>query len=141
MDENVRLILEHLKKTTEISEMEHTTSISADEFRNKLQVWRESSATSPSGLHLGHYKALIAKHKYSTIPEDEDDEQRSKREEINQMQEDLFKAHLRLINYALERGYSYSRWKKLPIVSSSKNQTIFEFIEHEQYTYMRPTTT
>ena len=113
MDDNVRSILEHLKKTTEIAEMEHTTSISADEFRNKLQVWRESTATSPSGLHLGHYKALIAKHKYSTIPEDEDDEHRTKREEINQMQDDLFNAHLSLINYALVRGYFYSRWKKV----------------------------
>jgi hypothetical protein len=29
------------------------------------------------------------------------------------MQTDLFQLHLRLINYALQRGYSYRRWQKV----------------------------
>ena len=42
------------------------------EFHGKLQAWRrgESTPTSPSGLHLGHWKELIARHAHS---EDEDE--------------------------------------------------------------------
>jgi hypothetical protein len=110
---NISLLLEHLKQSTEIATMEHTASITEHEMRNKLKVWRESTATSPSGLHLGHYKALIANHQFSNIPEDEDDEHKANREELNSMQADLFQLHLSLINYALKRGYSYRRWQKV----------------------------
>ena len=49
-------------------------TITEDDFRGKLQAWRETTTTSPSGLHLGHYKALFAKHSFSHIPEEEDEE-------------------------------------------------------------------
>jgi hypothetical protein len=38
-----------------------------EEFTSKLKVWKESTTTSPSGLHLGHWKALIAQHLYSRL--------------------------------------------------------------------------
>lgn len=69
--------------------------------------------TIPPGLHLGHYKALIANHQYSNIPEDEDDKHKANREELDKKQADLFNLHLHLINCALERGYSYHRWQKV----------------------------
>ena len=62
-------------------------------------------------MHLGHYKALIARHRFTDIPEDEDDEHRTNREDLNRMQTDLFQVHLSLLNYALQRGYSYWRWQ------------------------------
>jgi hypothetical protein len=110
---NLKVLLEHLKQSQAIANMEHTASITADEMKGKLKVWRELTATSPSGLHLGHYKALIANHQYSNKPEDEDDEHKANREELDKMQADLFQLHLHLINYALERGYSYQRWQKV----------------------------
>ena len=36
-----------------------SSSISAEDIRRGFQSWRESTSTSPSGRHLGHYKALI----------------------------------------------------------------------------------
>ena len=93
--------------------MEHTATITVDQLRDKLQVCRESTSTSPSGLlHLGQYKALTAKHQFSNIPEDEDDEHKVNREELDKMQADLLQLHLCLINYALNRGYSFRRWPK-----------------------------
>ena len=95
-------------------------SITAAEFRSKLQVWSESTTTSPSGLlHLGHYKALISKHSYSSdLPDDElTPEFCTQRDELNSKQEDLFQIHLRLINYALHRGTSYTRWHSTIIIT------------------------
>jgi hypothetical protein len=60
---------------------------------------------------------VIARHKYS---EDESDtptvnvsgaETPSKRDEWNHMQQELRLLHLSMLNYALERGYSDSRWQ------------------------------
>ena len=34
--------------------------ISMDEFKGKIRCWKESTTTSPSGRHLGRYKALFA---------------------------------------------------------------------------------
>lgn len=74
-------------------------------------MWNENLTTSPSrSLHLGHYITLIARHKYS---EDEDDDS-EKRDEWNHLQQELLTFHVTfLLNYALERGYSYSRWQSI----------------------------
>ena len=109
---NVRLLLKHLKQVHQMEESATRPTITAAEFRSKLQVWSESTTTSPSGLHLGHFKALISKHSYSSdLPDDElTPEFCLQRDELNSKQDDLFQIHLRLINYALSRGTSYTRW-------------------------------
>ena len=48
-------------------------TITEHEYISKLRVWKESTSTSPSGLHLEHYKALIARHAYSDIDNAEDE--------------------------------------------------------------------
>jgi RecA/RadA recombinase len=63
----VRLVLDHLKQTAEMANQTSHPTISDDAFSGKLNVWRESTSTSPSGLHLGHYKSLIARHQYSEV--------------------------------------------------------------------------
>ena len=112
LQDNVATLIHHLKQTDEMAAIETYPTISDDEFIGKLKVWTESTTTSPSGLHLGHFKALIARHKYSGEPSEyETEEEASKREEFNRMQRELRRIHLLLINYALERGYSFQRWK------------------------------
>ena len=69
-DENVRLLLQHLQITQEMQEEESYPTITEKELRGKLKAWRESTSTSPSGLHLGHWKALIARHQYSNDDDD-----------------------------------------------------------------------
>ena len=50
---------------------------------------------------------MIARHKYAHVSEDKDEEYQRKREEKDRMQDDILQVHLRLLNYALNRGYSY----------------------------------
>ena len=70
LQDHVRLLVEHLKMTYEIANLTTFPTITRQEFIDKLKVWTESTTTSPSGLHLGHFKSLLARHKYSMATED-----------------------------------------------------------------------
>ena len=58
LDEIQKLFLDNLTRVTEVDEL--FKFVTVEEFRGKMKAWRESTTTSPSGRHLGHYKLLIA---------------------------------------------------------------------------------
>jgi hypothetical protein len=66
---------------------------------------------------LGHYKALIAKHQYTDVQDKEGGEEETEDELVelrakwNHMQQTMLTLHVTMLNYALERGYAYTRWK------------------------------
>jgi hypothetical protein len=127
---HVQLLLQHLKLSHEMAQLRSFPTITQTEFEGKLNAWRESTTTSPSGMHLGHYKSLLARHKYSNAVEVRE---RSSQSEASQaemdgngtpndyalkleydgMQQAILRVHLHLVNYALERGYSFQRWQKV----------------------------
>ena len=114
LSDSTRILLEHLKQTSEMARIPRTPVITAASFIVKLKVWLESTTTSPSGIHLGHYKALIAQHSYTHITDDDDTDEDGVpklqlRDELNHMQNAFLCLHLQLINYALTKGYSFSR--------------------------------
>ncbi len=123
LNESVNLLIRHLRITHEIASMETYPTVSLEEFQGKIKTWRETTTTSPSGMHLGHYKALFAKHNYSHVPpldravnQDDPQVQEHNRQltlkaEYDQMQQSLVELHLSLLIYALERGYSFQRWQ------------------------------
>lgn len=70
-EDNVKLLIQHLQQVHDVAQHpSYYPTIREEELVGKLKIWKESTTTSPSGLHLGHYKALIARHQYS---EDESD--------------------------------------------------------------------
>ena len=105
----VQLLIAHLQHHDPCPQARQLLPVITDtEYIGKLTSWSESTSTSPSGLHLGHYKALIARHEYSDLHPDE-----PLRIQWDQMQSDLRHVHLTLLNYALQRGYSYVRWQQV----------------------------
>ena len=94
--------------------------ISEKAFRQKLQVWKEATTTSPSGLHLGHWKALVGPHTHARAHEDDEEKIL-----LDAKQQELFQAHLSLLNYALRWGYSFTRWKTVVnvMIQKDKNNT------------------
>jgi hypothetical protein len=64
-DPYVNLLLERIHLTAQVHRHPMQPTITEKEFTGKLKAWRETTTTSPSGLHLGHYKALICRHAYS----------------------------------------------------------------------------
>ncbi len=62
LPQEVAKLVQHLQQTEEMKSTSIQPTITEQEFVGKLKAWRESTTTSPSGLHLGHYKALCAQH-------------------------------------------------------------------------------
>jgi hypothetical protein len=114
-DDNVKLLIRHLQYTHEMSQDMARPTICDEDFCNKLRIWSESTTTSPSGMHLGHYKSLIARHSFSSTASDDDltAKFKARRNELDCRQQAIRQLRLEILNYALERGYSYQRWKKV----------------------------
>ena len=81
------------------------TEINFDDFKQKVKKWKERTSTSPSGLHLGHYKALIAPHSLSY------EEDSPEKQSLSNQQMDILNAHLMIINQALKHRISLVRWQ------------------------------
>jgi len=109
VDEATKLLIGHLKEKTQ---EKLSGIITKTEIRGKLKRWNESTSTSPSGIHLGHYHCLWRR-PYSS---DEDE-----RQKVMENQEELIQALETLLNYALKFGYAYTRWTKVVNVMLQKD--------------------
>jgi hypothetical protein len=74
--------------------------ISPLDLEDGYKVWRERTATSPSGLHLGHYRT-IAKHK------NKDCEQGLSIKDI------ILDIQSIKVNIALQHGFVFKRWEQV----------------------------
>ena len=79
--------------------------LTEEEFRGKLRVWNERTTTSPSGRHLGRYKALYAKSIYP--PESND------HETFLRKQESIRTLILQIINFCIATNYPLARWCRI----------------------------
>jgi ribosomal silencing factor RsfS len=57
-DPSAATILKHMRISPDQQARPIQSVIDIDSFRSKLKSWRESTTTSPSGMHLGHYRAM-----------------------------------------------------------------------------------
>jgi len=111
--------------------------ITEKEFTSKLKLWKESTATSPSGLHLGHYKALVTRNdsdpttdegklletqrKELIVTRNDSDPTTDEGKLLETQRKELISAHVSMINYALKHSYSYTRWKNVVNVMIAKD--------------------
>jgi hypothetical protein len=110
--EIARLMLDNTTRVTEVED--NVRFVTKKEFTGKFKSWRESTSTSPSGRHLGHYKALV-----STIDRSLEDGERTK---YRAYQEEMAECYLGLINYAIKHKYSLERWKTIVNMMIYKEQ-------------------
>jgi hypothetical protein len=83
--------------------------ITANEFAGKIKSWNEFTSTSPSGRHLGRYKALYAKGPYTAdTPEGKADMERLTKE-----QQEIRQVIITIMNYCIRTGYVLERWKTI----------------------------
>jgi hypothetical protein len=86
--------------------------ITEDEFISKFKSWKERTSTSPSGLHLGHYKALVARNNADLNTEEG--------MTLDNQRKELIRAHTAMLNYSLPHSYSFERWKNVVNVMIKK---------------------
>jgi hypothetical protein len=98
-----QLLIKQMKQKKTLDYISHCLTMKY--WIGKLENWNENTYTSPSGMHLGHHKALTSKH--DLHPDSEAGAiLETKRLTILQAQVDL-------IDYALHTGYSYNHWQHI----------------------------
>ena len=88
--------------------------ISLHEFVRRLRRWKESTSTSPSRRHLGHYKALLPSSSYNP------------NEYLTTKEGKILSAHLSILNFCARTGYSLHRWHKIVTMMIPKEQNNFK---------------
>ena len=101
-DHVTSLFLRHLHRVTSLDSL--PAQISHTDFTTKFTKWRESTSTSPSGRHLGHYKLL-----FREIHEDDEDVL----ETLQQIQASIQHCYISILNYVLKHRYSFKRWQTI----------------------------
>ena len=105
-----RELLRHMKRRASLVQILDT--LTTTEWIGKISAWPETTSTSPSGFHLTHSKALVAKHNltpgspaYATLEE--------QWEQLIQWQVDL-------LNATIKHQYSFHRWQSIVNVMKLK---------------------
>ena len=94
----------------------NSNTISVSDFTGKMKVWKETTSTSPSGIHLGHYKALLAKNHH---PEDSDESNA-----IQDCQQQIIQLRCNILNLCIAHHYCLNRWKTVASVLLEKDPGI-----------------
>jgi hypothetical protein len=76
--------------------------ITEEDFISEFKAWKESTSTSPSGRHLGHYKAIV----YDPDLKKQDPETHHLRE----CKTNFVEALVKVINIPLWYGFAPKRW-------------------------------
>ena len=105
------LLVKHLQaRTAETLDGE----VTKEQVLGKLKNWNETTTTSPSGLHLGHYHCMW---RDPHLPPDDPNGNL-----IKEYQDELLQALVDLLNYAIKFGYTYQRWAKVVNIMLQKDQ-------------------
>lgn len=109
-------VLNRCKATNPLDGLPATVDF--DVFCEKISIWRESTTTSPSGRHLGRYKALLSS--------GADDSPELQGQTFLSKQQQIAKLILQLINFCIQTGYVLERWKNVVNIMIFKDQGNFQ---------------
>jgi len=109
IDEHTKALLHHLKAKTSPNE-QNQHPLDPDRIIQGFKIWPERTTTSPSGRHLGIYKAL-AKH----FPPPKDDTKQNVPEDNHPLQSgnDVLKLLVWMMQLAVMHTHTYDRWKTI----------------------------
>ena len=105
-------LLKYMEKKTILDEVK--AELTQEEWEGKIKNWPKNTSTSPSGFHLTHSKALIAKHDLKIdTPEGE---------KLEIMRQQLINWQVRLLNVAINNKHSFKRWQTVVNVMILKEE-------------------
>ena len=106
ISEATKSILNNLKQVT--PEDSVNTNIEADDLYYRYKAWQESTSTSPSGLHLGHAKAIIKGENKAP-----DTTRHTNTDNTPLLSSRVFTIKSDLINLAIDNNYIFQRWRNV----------------------------
>lgn len=83
MSRELQVFLEECKRPESVPTI--SSIISLENFKTTVKKWKESTSTSPSGRHLGHYKVSL-------------------------VDDDIASLHTDMLNIPITHGFAPSRW-------------------------------
>ncbi len=83
--------------------------ITTDDFKSFFKKWKEMTSTSPSGKHLGHYKALLS----PAVLEADDDN-------LAAISNRIIEAQVAVLNMSTSHGSPLERWRQIVQVMIEK---------------------
>ena len=105
-----KLYFKEMKKTEKPLLNKVKNKISLDEMTYAFTKWKERTTTSPSGRHLGHYKAL-------TVSDGEDNN-----EVMKAFSFEMLSSYNVIINAALALGTPLQRWERSIVLMIEKEK-------------------
>jgi hypothetical protein len=100
-DAIMQTLVNHMAATVTL--VKFPANITVPEWEAKIKIWDERTTTSPSGMHLGHHKALVKLHDLDLAS--------NKGKAIENKRLALLHGQVDLMNHSLTHGYSFDRWK------------------------------
>ena len=98
-----QMFLDHLVRVTPTDTFDEEITIYV--FWQKMRKWRESTSTSPSGRHLGHFKACVVTIDRKLFPKE--------RNRLQRLQKQISNMYIHMINYFTKHKYSFDWWKTI----------------------------
>ena len=83
MQRELRVFLEECRRPSSVQPV--STTIDPAEFISTIKAWKESTSTSPSGRHLGHYRTAI-------------------------LDDSVTDLHTKMLNLPISKGFAPERW-------------------------------
>ena len=79
-------------------------TLTIEDMMNRYKKWRETTTTSPSGRHLGHFHALFRAFSFENAKD---------KEKIEEMRKEIIILHHTMLSIAMKNSFVYERWKKV----------------------------
>ena len=93
----------YMKRCASLNQIPDT--LTTTEWIGKISAWAKTTSTSPSGFHLTHSKALVAKHGLTTGS--------PAHAALEKQWEQLIQWQVDLLHVAIKHQYSFHRWKSI----------------------------
>lgn len=118
-DETSQLLLSLMQQRKEIK-----STIPVEDMMNHYKKWRETTTTSPSGRHLGHFHALFRAFSFENAKD---------KEKIEEMRQEIIILHHAMLMIAMKNSFVYERWKTINCNTNDrkKRKEIPNYIDYE----------
>jgi hypothetical protein len=93
-------------------------------WRHKFKTWRETTWTSPSRLHLGHFKSLVV------IPYQWNHDHCKRDSQMESYQQELLESTLCIVNFAIQSSTILDRWINATNIMISKKNGSYKVTDY-----------